>query len=74
MMVERFNRTIRDKLNQYFTGYDTHKWIDVIQNLVKNYNNTVHSSIKKTPVEAKSQNFQDVDKLNKKIEIKNEND
>ncbi len=48
-MVERFNRTIRDKLTMYFSAYNTNHYIDVIDKLIDNYNNTIHSSIKMTP-------------------------
>ena len=51
-MIERFNRTIKDQIFKYFTATSTRKYIDVRETLVDKYNNTVHSSIKMTPVEA----------------------
>ena len=51
-MIERFNRTIRDKIFKYFTANSTRKYIDVLETLVDQYNNTVYSSIKMTPFEA----------------------
>ena len=51
-VIERFNRTIKDKIFKYFTANSTRKYIDVLDKLVDQYNNTVHSSIKMTPVEA----------------------
>ena len=30
MIVERFNRTIRTKIDNYIKEYDTHKYIDVL--------------------------------------------
>ena len=50
-LVERFNRTLKDKMYKYFTANNTKKWIDILDKLVDNYNNTVHSSIKKKPIE-----------------------
>jgi len=47
--VERFNRTIKERLNRYFTIIDKPIWYDVIDDIVNNYNNTVHSSIGQTP-------------------------
>ena len=35
-----------------FTANDTKQWVDVSPNLVYNYNNSYHRSIKMTPVEA----------------------
>ena len=51
-VIERFNHTIREKIYKYFTANSTRKYIDVLDMLVDQYNNTVHSSIKMTPVEA----------------------
>jgi hypothetical protein len=48
-IVERFNRTIKNYLRRYFTAYDTYNWIDVIDDIVDNYNNSYHSSLKTSP-------------------------
>ncbi len=48
-IVERFNRTIKNYLRKYFTAYNTYKWIDVIDDILDNYNNSYHSSIKTSP-------------------------
>lgn len=50
-VVERFNRTLKSKMFKYFTHMDTKKWIDVLDDLVFNYNNSYHRSIKMTPTE-----------------------
>ena len=54
-LVERFNRTLKDRMYKYFTAKNTKRWIDILDKLVDNYNNTVHSSIKKKPIEVKKQ-------------------
>ena len=51
-IVERWIRTMKDKMWKYFTDKKTNRYIDVLPDLVEDYNNTVHSSIKITPVEA----------------------
>lgn len=51
-IVERFNRTLKEKMWRYFSEVGTNKWIDVIDDLVYNYNNSYHTSIKMKPVEA----------------------
>jgi hypothetical protein len=48
-IVERFNRTIKNYLRKYFTAYNTYKWINVIDDIVENYNNSYHSGIKTSP-------------------------
>ena len=51
-IVERFNKTIKTRLYRYFTYKNTKKWIDVIQDFVDSYNDTIHSTHKFTPSEA----------------------
>jgi hypothetical protein len=41
-LVERFNRTLKDRMYKYFTSKNTKKWIDILPKLIRNYNNTVH--------------------------------
>jgi len=43
-VVERVNRTLRDKLYRYFTYKNTYRYIDVLPEFVKWYNATVHST------------------------------
>ena len=51
-VVERWNRTMKEKMFKYFSANSTRKYIDVLGDMVKNYNETIHSSTKMTPVEA----------------------
>lgn len=50
-VVERVQRTIREKLERYFTHTRSHRWIDVIDDLVANYNKTIHRTIKMRPID-----------------------
>ena len=50
--IEQFNRTIKEKICKYFSANNTRKYIDALDLLVGQYNNTIHASIKMTPVEA----------------------
>jgi len=52
LVVERWNRTMKEKMFKYFTSNNINKYIDVLDDFVERYNNTRHSSIKMTPVEA----------------------
>ena len=46
---------------KYFTANNTHKYINILPDLVKKYNNTYHRSIKTTPAKASDENnFNDV--------------
>jgi len=55
-VIERFHRTILAKLYRYFTHMNTNRYIDIIQTLVKSYNETIHSSIKVSPVDVTPHN------------------
>ena len=57
-VVERFNRTLRSRMFKYFTSKGTRKYIDILQDLVSAYNNSVHSSIKMRPVDVTSKDEQ----------------
>ena len=49
-IVERFNRTIKQKMWRMFTFNENKNYIKHIQKLTDSYNNTYHSSIKEKPV------------------------
>ena len=51
-IAERWIRTMKEKMFKYFTDNNTNKYIDLLPKLVEDYNNTVHSSTKLTPIEA----------------------
>ena len=51
-MIERFNRTIKEKMFKYSSANNTRKYVDVLDLLVYQYYNTIHSSIKMTQKEA----------------------
>ena len=51
-MIERFNRTIKEKMFQYFSANNTRKYVDILDLLVNQYNNSIHLSIKMTQNEA----------------------
>ncbi len=44
-IVERFNRTLRGKLNRYFTHTAKKIWIDVLDDMISSYNNSKHRGI-----------------------------
>ena len=48
-VVERFNRTLKTSMWKYFYSKGTYKWIDILDELVYNYNDTKHSTILMKP-------------------------
>ena len=51
-VVERWIRTMKERMWKYFTDNNTNHYVGILPDLVEDYNNTKHSSIKMTPVEA----------------------
>jgi len=51
-IVNRFHRTLKDKLVKLFLSNDSYNWVDHIDEIVRNYNNTVNRGIGCTPREA----------------------
>lgn len=50
-IVERFNRTLKNKMWKKFSLNGNHKWLDILPDLVSQYNNSKHRTIGMKPVE-----------------------
>lgn len=48
-IVERFNRTLKNKMFKYMTAKGTRRYIDILSKLVNSYNNRKHRTIKMKP-------------------------
>jgi hypothetical protein len=55
-IVERFNRSLKERLYRIFTRRGTYKWYDVLQDVVHAYNNSYHRSIGCAPSEVNKAN------------------
>ena len=51
-MVERFSRTLKVRMYKYFTTTDTKRWVEVLDDLVQNYNTSYHRTTKMALEEA----------------------
>ena len=51
-VVERWNRTIKNRMWRQFTKQTSIQYLDILPNLLNEYNHHYHRSIKMTPVEA----------------------
>ena len=71
-IVERFNRTFKERMYRYFTVHNTLSYLPVLQALAKGYNASYHRSIKMPPNQVNERNERKVwdnlyeKKLNKK--------
>ena len=59
-VVERFNRTLKQRLYRYFTVKNTLNFVPVLQDLVQGYNRSYHRSIKRTRNEVTEANSPEV--------------
>jgi len=57
-VVERFNRTLKEKMYRYFTANNTRRYLDVLPKLISTYNRTYHRSIGMAPVDVTHENEQ----------------
>ena len=66
--VERFIRTIKNKIYKYMNSISKNVYIDKLDDIVKKYNNTYHTSIKTKPVDVKDNTY-----INFKKEVNDKN-
>ncbi len=59
-VVERFNRTLKTKMFKYLTHKNTHRFIDVLPDLLHSYNNTYHRTIGRAPSQVTADNAAEV--------------
>ena len=48
-MVERWHRTLKQRMYRYFTAHNTLRYVDVLQPLIHTYNHAYHRSIGMAP-------------------------
>ena len=54
VVVERFFRTLKNKMYKYMTSILKNKYVDKLYNIVDEYNNTYHITIEMKTVDVKS--------------------
>ena len=45
-VIERFNRTLKNSMLKYFTANNARFYLDDLDQMVKNYNEKVHTQLK----------------------------
>ena len=75
VVVERFIRTLKSKLYKHLTATGKNVYFDVLDDVVNEYNNTKHNTIKMKPKDVKNDNNRVyIDEYNKKSARFNVND
>ena len=59
-VIERFNRTLKQRMYRYFTVKNMLKYVPVLKDLVLGYNRSYHRSIKMAPDQVTAQNEEQV--------------
>ena len=55
-LLERFNCMLRGKLSRYFTATNAHRYLRVLEDWVRGYHHTVHSTTKMKPADVNALN------------------
>ena len=62
--AERFIRMLKSKTYKYMTSISKNVYIDKLDDIVNEYNNTYHTAIKMKPVDVKDNTYINTDKKN----------
>ena len=57
VVVERFTRTLKNKIYKHMTAISKNAYFDVLDDIVDEYNNTYHKTIKIKPVDVGDDSF-----------------
>ena len=57
VIAETFTRSLKNKIYKYITSVSKNVYIDKLDDIVKKYNNSYHSTIKMKPVDEKSNTY-----------------
>ena len=61
-VVERFIRTLKSEIYKYMTSISKNMYIDKLDDIVNEYNNTYHTTIKMKPIDVKDNAYINTDK------------
>ena len=67
VVVERFIRTLKNKLYKHMMANGKNVCYDVLDDIVNKYNNTKHSTIKMKPIDVKNNKRVYIDEHNEKV-------
>ena len=62
VIAERFIRTLKNKIYKYMAAISKNVYIDKLDDILNEYNNTYHRTIKRKPVDVKDNTYIDFKK------------
>ena len=70
VVAERFIRTLKSKIYKYMTSISKNVYIDKLDDIVNEYNNTYHTTIKMKPIDVKDNTYINIDKeISNKVKV-----
>ena len=66
-VVERFIRTLKNKIYKHMTAISKNLYIDMLDDIVNKYNNTVHRTIKIKPIDLTNDSFVEYNEDSNKV-------
>ena len=66
-VAERFIRTLKNKIYEHMTTFSNNAYIDVLNDIVNKYNNTVHRTIKMKPIDVTNDSYVEYNKDSNKM-------
>ena len=51
VVAERFIKTLKNKIYKHMTAISKNVYVDVLDDIINKYNNTVHKTIKMKPID-----------------------
>lgn len=66
-IVERFNRTLKERMWKLFTARGKYEWVSILQDIVNQYNSSVHRTTRMRPKDVRQKHVKDIlARINKK--------
>ena len=62
VVADRFIRTLKNKIYRHMTAISKNVYVDKLDDIVNEYNNTYHRTIEMKPVDVKNNTYIDFDK------------
>ena len=62
VVAERFIRTLKNKIDKHMTAISKYVYIDKLDDIANEYNNTYHRTIKMKPADVKDNTYIDFEK------------
>ena len=67
VIAERFIRTLKNKIFKHMAAISKNAYLDVLDDIVNKYNNTVHKTIKTKPIDVTGDYYAEFNKKDPKF-------